>query len=188
MLVASLQEPAAGVLHQQSMAIVDRIAQLERKHCIWEMKAEHQDQRHAVPSRTEKRCCVYCSVHVVYPLAFSSIFLFKLKFFSTMLCWFLPNNNKIGHNYTFVPSTTPHPIPPGPQSARLASLSYTITSHQIAILQPIVYICDATFSIHPTFSFLYRVHKFILYIHISIHSFPANRFIDTIFLDSIYMH
>ena len=33
-LVTPLQEPAAGVLHQEGMTIVDRIAQLECKHGI----------------------------------------------------------------------------------------------------------------------------------------------------------
>ena len=43
---------------------------------------------------------------------------------------------------------------------------------------------DATFSIHPTLSLPHCVHKSILYICVSI---PSLRFIDIIFLDSIYM-
>jgi len=53
-------------------------------------------------------------------------------------------------------------------------------------------------SIHPTPSFPYCAHKFVLYVYIPFMSAsplclhplccPANRFISTIFLDSIHMH
>ena len=78
------------------------------------------------------------------------------------------------------------------QSARLGSLCYTVTSHQLSTLHMVVYICICiytlsmyisyqsiiylsisisiynTFSINPTLSFPYCVPKSILYICVSI--------------------
>ena len=45
----------------------------------------------------------------------------------------------------------------------------------------------STLSIHPTFSFLHCVHMSILYVwHLYLYSCPANRFISTILLDSLW--
>ena len=43
---------------------------------------------------------------------------------------------------------------------------------------------NATLSIHPTLSLLHCVHKSIFYVYVCT---PANRFINTVFLDSMYM-
>lgn len=74
--VAPLQEPATGVLHQQSVAIVDRIAQLEGKHCIWERKAEKSRSKKRTvflvhKNREERQSYVYGSVYSLHPLAFA---------------------------------------------------------------------------------------------------------------------
>ena len=47
---------------------------------------------------------------------------------------------------------------------------------------------NASLSIHPTLYFPYCVHKSALYLSLSLYSCLANRFLSTIFLDSIYMH
>ena len=54
------------------------------------------------------------------------------------MCWFLPYNNGISHNYTYIPCLwslppTPH-LSRSSQSTRLGSLYYTATSHHLSIL------------------------------------------------------
>ena len=46
---------------------------------------------------------------------------------------------------------------------------------------------DATFSIHPPLSLPFPPCLQVHSPHLHLHSFPANRFIDTAFLDSLYM-
>ena len=56
--------------------------------------------------------CLDIHIHLAaFPFFFFSFFNLNLKHFFTMLCWFLKFNNKISHNYTYIPS--PYPIPPG---------------------------------------------------------------------------
>ena len=67
--------------------------------------------------------------------------------------------------------------------ARLGFLCYTATSHQLSVLDVVVYLCPCCFlhlscSLNPT-----RPQ-----VCICSYSFPGNRFINTTFLDSIYMH
>ena len=80
---------------------------------------------------------------------------------------------QINHNYTYITSLSslPPPVHSIPQ-VRLGSLRYTAISHQLFILHLIyadIYIY-ATFSIHPTLSLPYCVHKSVLYICVSIPS------------------
>ena len=62
------------------------------------------------------------------------------------------------------------------QSTRLNSPYYIAISHQLFYSWWCVY-ADDTLSIHPTLSFPHCVQKSILYLH----SFPSNRYINTIF-------
>ena len=125
----------------------------------------------------------------------SFLLLFK-KFFSNLFLnggvGFCHTTMWIQHNYTYIPSllrlpylTTSYPSRPS-QSTRLGSLYYAATSHKLAILHMTVYICQCSFSIHLTLSFLLRVLQ-VHSLHLCLHSFPANRFANSTFLDSIYM-
>ena len=99
----------------------------------------------------------------------------------------------INCKYTCIPSflnLLPIPPPSHPsrssQSTRLSFLCYTATSHYLCVLHMVMYIFQSTLSIHPPLSFptVSTVHSLCL----CLYSFPANRFIGTIFLDSMYMH
>ena len=84
------------------------------------------------------------------------------------------------------------PLPPqfhpfrSPQSTRLGCLCYT-ASHQLFILPRQCIYVNVTFSIYPTLSFPLLCppdHS----LHLHLHFFSVNRFISTIFLDSIYIY
>ena len=91
------------------------------------------------------------------------------------------------------PPTHPHPTPLGPHSAKLSSLCYTAASRELPVSHTVVYMCivymcicvTANLQIHPMLFFppCSQVHS--LRLHLC--SCPANSFISTIFLDSIYM-
>ena len=121
----------------------------------------------------------------------------------TMLCWFLPYSNTnqsrlyiYMHSYEVCvyiypfPLEPPSPVPPprSSQSLKLSSLCDTAASHQafcfthgsVCVCQ-----CSSLSSSHPLFPLLCpQVRSPCLHLH----SFPANRFLSTIFLDSICMH
>ena len=99
----------------------------------------------------------------------------------------------ISYMYIYIspPSGASLSLPPrssrSSQSTRLGSLCYTETSHKLSTVQMVVYIyqCYVLNSSHPVFLLLCaQGHS----LHLCLHSFPANRFISTIFLDSLYMH
>ena len=76
----------------------------------------------------------------------------------------------------------PHPAPLGCHRALgLSSLHHIANSHQLSILHMELYMFQS-YSIWPTLSFTVFISLF-LYLHYC----PANRFISTIFLDSIYV-
>ena len=64
-----------------------------------------------------------------------------------MLCWFPPYNAATQHNYTYITSLLRLPPLPyltplgGPETARLGSLCYIATAHQISVLHMVVCIC-----------------------------------------------
>ena len=98
----------------------------------------------------------------------------------------------ISHNYTHVPQLL-HlpPLPPShrsrsSQSIKLGSLCYVATSHQLSIWHMVVYTCQCYF-LHSSYSLLPPLHPQVCSLYLCLHSFLANRFINTIFLDSIYM-
>ena len=124
------------------------------------------------------------------PLALFIMMLPKAHLTSHSWCGFLHTTMQISHNYTYVPSflsfsSLPSHPSRSSQSARVGSLYYTATSHQPStpILHMIVYICwfyDTTFSIIPLSpSLSVSTSSFSTFVSL----FPANSFINTIFLD-----
>ena len=107
----------------------------------------------------------------------------------TMLCWFLPyiNMNQ--------PKVCTCSLPLDPPSHFPLHPTQVVTDHQteipalysnfplaIGFTHGIVYISMALSQFVPPFPFLLCVHKSVLY------PCPENRFINTFFLNSIYMH
>ena len=85
---------------------------------------------------------------------------------------------------SFLPQ--PHPSR-WSQSARLGSLCYVATSHQLSILHMIVYICWCYF-LYLSHYLLTPLCAQVYSLHLCFHSFLVNNFIGTIFLDSICVH
>ena len=93
---------------------------------------------------------------------------------------------QISHNYTYIPCLLS--LPPlfpayssrSSQSTRLDSLCYTATSHQLSVLHTVMYICRWCFSCLSQ-SLLPPLCPQVRSLYLSLHSFPANRFINTIF-------
>ena len=80
----------------------------------------------------------------------------------------------------------PHPHPPrSSQGTRLGSPCYAATSHQLSVLHKGVYICQCYF-LHSSHSFIPPLCPQVPSLYL--YSFPTNRFINAIFLNSIYMH
>ena len=101
----------------------------------------------------------------------------------------------VSHRYTYILSFLNVPPPHTPshpsrmlQSSDLSSLSNTANSHWLRILYVVAYMfpCYSLHSSHPLLPPWTRVHKPVLYVCLC--CCPADRFISTIFLDSIYTH
>jgi len=98
---------------------------------------------------------------------------------------------QMSHNYTRIPfllslPPLPHPHPPrSSQGTRLGSPCYAATSHQLSVLHKGVYICQCYF-LHSSHSFIPPLCPQVPSLYL--YSFPTNRFINAIFLNSIYMH
>ena len=96
---------------------------------------------------------------------------------------FCCTTTQFSHNYMYITSLPPLPLPHpsrSAQSARLSSMYYIGTSYQLSILHMVVYIywCYFVYSSHSLLLVLYS--QFCsLYLHL--HFFPANRFINLIF-------
>ena len=97
---------------------------------------------------------------------------------------------QLSHNYIHITPFLSLPALPSShpsrwsQSTQLGSQCYTVTSHQLSILNMVVYICRWYFlcSFHSFFPpQCPQVH--VLYLHL--YPFPVNRFLNTIFLDSM---
>ena len=73
------------------------------------------------------------------------------------------------------------------QIARLGSLCYTAVSHLLSVLHTILYICQCYF-LNLSYPLLPLLCLPDHSLHLHLHVFSVNRFIGTIFLDSIYMH
>ena len=110
----------------------------------------------------------------------------------TILCWFPPHINMSRHRYTYalslwnLPPTFPtssHPL--GCQGAlHLSFLLHIANSQWLSILHMVLYMfpCYSLNSFHPLFP--HFVHKSFLS-SLRFHCCRANKFISTIFLDSI---
>ena len=82
-----------------------------------------------------------------------------------------------------LPLPPPHPIGcPGPQAG--LPVRQKLPSSYLFYTRLRTYV-KATFSVRPTFSFPHYPQVCFPLLHL--HSFPANRFISTVFLDSIHM-
>ena len=112
-----------------------------------------------------------------------------------MLCGFC-RTSQVSHNYTYIyihtspPSwASSHPPSSCPlrllQSARMVSLGYMVAFHWLPILYMVVYICQLLSQFAPPFPspLCPQVHSLCL----CLSSCPANRFISTVLLDSIYV-
>ena len=99
---------------------------------------------------------------------------------------------QISHNYTYTPSfqclllLSPSQPSRLSQSTRLGSLCYAATSYQLSILHTIECISCCHF-LHSSHSLLPPLCSQVYSLHLNLHSFPANSFINIIFLDSIYI-
>ena len=80
-----------------------------------------------------------------------------------------------------------HPHPSGlSQSTKVSSLCYVAASHWLSILHTVVCICQTCSPnlSHPPLPTLFQlIHS----LHLNLYSWPADRLICTIFLDSIHM-
>ena len=100
---------------------------------------------------------------------------------------------QISRNYAYITSLLS--LPPLPttypsmssQNIRLGSLCHTAASHQLSSLHMAAYTCWCYF-LHSPHSFLALMCPYVHSLYLPLHSCPTNRFINTIFLDSIYMH
>ena len=109
-----------------------------------------------------------------------------------MLYYFLLYTKTKQSNYICIlsllilPPLLPSHHPRLPQSVRLDFLCCTATSHQLSILHTTVYIYQCYFFnlFHPL---LPPLCPLVSSLCLHLHSFPANGFISTISLDSIYM-
>jgi len=123
-----------------------------------------------------------------------NVFIFNWRTMALQCCvGFYHTSTWISYRCTYVPSTlnlpsTSHPIP----------LFWVVTEHQIeppvlygnfplvSILYMAIIHFNATLSICPALSCPHCVHKSVFCVWVSL-SCPENRFVSTIFLDSIYI-
>ena len=138
---------------------------------------------------------LYLCTHFVYPFTLDgnpqlSFFWERTLFFFPFYVGFSHTTTHISHNYTYVPSlaslSSPIPSLQVITEHQVGSLSYKAASHQPPILHLIVYIwwCYFLHLFHsPPPLLCPQVHS----LHLHLHSFPENRFINSIFLDFIHM-
>ena len=159
-----------------------------------------------------RRCHMEHPKRYPLPCLFCLSRITKVKFF--MSCWSLiyiyifliggklPFNVAMGfcctmqisHNYIYIyrlplkpPSTPPSHHYRSSQSAKLGSLCYTATSHQLSVSHMIENICRCYF-LHSSHSLLWPLcPQSVLYISVSIPSLQIGSSIP-LFLDSINMH
>ena len=134
--------------------------------------------------------CSFWNIYVCIYIYFSNLFTFNRRIIVLQYCiGFCHTLPWINHSYMYVP-TRPPPCPS--HSSRLlhspsfSSLSHTASFHWL--LYAWQCICfHATLSIHspvlPT-----PPHSWVCCLCLHLHCCSANRFISTIFLDSIHMH
>ena len=126
----------------------------------------------------------------------NSFFFFNFIFLKNVFKWrkialqccvgFCHTTTQISHNHTCIPSILRLPPLPPPYIARLDSLCYRAACHQLSVWHTIVYICWCYF-LHSYHSSLPLLGPQVHSLYLRLHSFPTNRFIHVILLDSIYM-
>lgn len=120
-------------------------------------------------------------------------FLIENDFCVTTSCWLLLCNSRkcicmyIPTLLPLTPYPPPHPSPRSSQDANLGSLlCYTAASHLLAIVLMVVCIRVQCYSLsHPILSpsLCLQAHS----LHLPLYSRPENKFINTSFLDLLYM-
>ena len=87
-----------------------------------------------------------------------------------------------------LPPTPPLWWPPSrsSQTTKLSSLCNTAASHWLSTLHMVVYICQC-YSLSFSRPLIPHLCSHVGSLHLYLYSYPAKRFISTIFLDSIYM-
>ena len=101
---------------------------------------------------------------------------------------------QISHNYMYMylssflslPLSLSHPSRSS-QNTRLDSLCHIATAHQLSILHTALCICWGC-SRHLAHSLLPTLCPQVHSLHLCLHSFPKNNFLNTILLDSIYIY
>ena len=116
-------------------------------------------------------------------------FIFNWRIIALQYCVGLCHTSAwISHRHTYVPSLPPHPTPLGCHRAPgLSSLRHTANSHWLAILHTVMYMfpcccLNSSPSLHPP------LHSQVCSLCLHLHCCPANRFISSLSLDSIYTH
>ena len=111
-----------------------------------------------------------------------------------MLCWFLLYNdvNRLCVHMYPLPLKTPshpprHPSRPT-RSAQLSSLCSTAASRQLSVSHTVVYACQCYSLSSSRPSSPHCVHESVHSPCLLLSSCPANSFISTTFLDSMYTH
>lgn len=137
--------------------------------------------------------CVCVDTWHLYPLKSkipSYFFNWKNTALQCYACFCLMTRH-ISHNYRYIPSLLS--LSPLPSTPRLS----VIAEHQDALpvscnnfspvisFHMVVYICRCCF-LHPSSSLLPALCPQSYSLYLCLHSFPPNRFINTIFLESIY--
>ena len=117
-------------------------------------------------------------------------FYFIKKIFLQCCVGFCRTTMQISHNYTYMPhvSSLP-PVPPSlqvSQRSRQCCICYTAPFHKLPISHLIKYMCWCYF-LHLSHSLPPPLYSQVHFLHLHLHSFPAIRFINTIFLDSRYL-
>ena len=118
---------------------------------------------------------------------FFYFFYFAIIFVSFCFCH---TPTRISHIYTYtssilsLPAFSPYHPSKSSQSARLGSLCYTAISPQLSTLHMIVYIYWCYF-LHSSYSLSPLLYPQVHSLHLHLHPFPANSFINPIFLDFI---
>jgi len=122
---------------------------------------------------------------------FFSILLFFAFQFLQCCFGFCHTTTRISHTYIHtssilsLPAFSPSHPSKSSQSTRLGSLCYTAISPQLSTLHMIVYIYWCYF-LHSSYSLSPLLYPQVHSLHLHLHPFPANRFINPIFPDFIY--
>ena len=79
------------------------------------------------------------------------------------------------------------PRPRSLQSTELSSLCHAAASHQVSASRMAVYTCQC-YLLNSSHPLLPTLGPCVFFLHLCLYSCPGNRFVCTIFLDSVYTH